>query len=68
MGDTCAGLLLGIRLESGVVGRLRLTLGGDLANVVLMELSVITYALPSCCYYIIGIGMFARIIDYILCN
>lgn len=33
---------------------LRLIMGGDLANVVLMELSVIAYALLSY-YYLIGI-------------
>ena len=33
----------------------RLIVGGGLANAMLMELSVITYALLGCYYYLIGI-------------
>ena len=33
----------------------RLIVGGDLANAMLMELSVITYALLGCYYCLIGI-------------
>lgn len=38
-----------------LAGLHRLIVGGGLANAMLMELSVITYALLGCYYYLIGI-------------